>query len=255
MDTGSPDRQRRPGIRGLLKLPSRMPQSLSSGAHSRDPLPHAGQVLLRITRAQHRGVGADCVSQDLRQRATSAVAAQPPLAGGTGIAQRQLRHWGALRLPLKPAVDQARVRRRLHSSAKTLDAGLHQFEAVRRDAPVFLPVDLLDRMGPSQRERRERQRLHNTRGCETQAQTAAIAARDRCGRGQDGPAITGAKPASPLMRNWPSRHGAAKNAAMRSDRVIGMNRDPIATISSHKKSAKIRPSASPDQSLINPFSL
>jgi hypothetical protein len=45
------------------------------------------------------------------------------------------------------------------------------------------------------------------------------------------------------------------NAAMRSGRIIRVNRNPIGTIFSRNKSAKIRPSASTDQSLINPFSL
>jgi hypothetical protein len=103
------------------------------------------------------------MTQDLRQRAAFAGAAQPPLSGGAGIAQHQLRHRRAPRVPLKPAVDQARVGRRLHAGAGAFDAGLLQNKAVRREAPVFLPLDLLDRMGPCQRERRQHQRLDDAR--------------------------------------------------------------------------------------------
>ena len=53
-------------------------------------------------------------------------------------------------LPLKPAVDQPRLRRRLHAGAGALDPRLHQFEPLCGDAPVFLPVDFFDRVRPRQ---------------------------------------------------------------------------------------------------------
>jgi hypothetical protein len=91
----------------------------------------------------------------------SAVTAHPPFAGGAGIAQHDLRHWCMFRLPLKPAVDQPRVRRRLHAGAGTLDPRLHEFKSLRGDTPVFLPLGLFNRMGPGQRKGRDREHLHD----------------------------------------------------------------------------------------------
>src|SRR4051812_44491586 len=106
-----------------------------------------GMTALWMTYTHCRDVGADWKPEYLRQRAASAVRADPPFTRGAGIPQHHLRRHRA-GMPLKPAVDQLGIRRRLHAGAGALDPGLHQFEPVRRHAPVLLPLDLLDRMRP-----------------------------------------------------------------------------------------------------------
>src|SRR5438046_301305 len=71
--------------------------------------------LLLLARAHGRDVGSDRMAQNIRQRPAFAVRAQSPFAGGTGIAERHLRHGRARRLPAKPAAGKPRLRRRLHA--------------------------------------------------------------------------------------------------------------------------------------------
>src|SRR6185436_11550865 len=156
--------------------------------------------------------------------------AQSPFAGGAGIAEDHFRHWRPLWLPLKPAVDEARVRRRLHAGAKALDARLHQLQPLRRGPPVFLPRGLLDRMGPDKREGRNRQHLHGAGGGEAEAQATATALRVRCRHCQIRAAAASVKPAVSLKRKSPSRHSAATRAMASSIKVRRVNRKPIATM-------------------------
>src|SRR3984957_17724116 len=83
---------------------------------------------LSLTHAHRRNIDADRMSENFRQGSATAIMAQPPFAGGAGIAQQHLRQGRALRLPLKPAVEQARVRRRLHAGAGALDPRLYQLQ-------------------------------------------------------------------------------------------------------------------------------
>src|ERR1700686_2404885 len=71
------------------------------------------QLRLRIARAYLYDVGTDRIPEYLRQRFALSIAAQPPFTGCAGIAQHNLRHRRARWSPLKPAVDQPRLRRRL----------------------------------------------------------------------------------------------------------------------------------------------
>src|SRR5437868_11035096 len=87
-------------------------------------------LLLLFARAHGRDVGSDRMAENFRQRPAFAVSAQPPFAGGAGIAERHLRHGGARGLPAKPAAGKPRLRRRLHAGAAALDTGLDQFEAI-----------------------------------------------------------------------------------------------------------------------------
>src|SRR4051812_27217636 len=96
-----------------------------------------GMTASRITSAHCRNIRADPKPENLRQRPALAVRTQPPFAGGAGIAQHNLGHRRTFRLPLKPAIDQPRVRWRLHAGAGAFYARLDQFEAVGADAPVF----------------------------------------------------------------------------------------------------------------------
>src|SRR6266700_5040301 len=203
-----------PGLRGVYPWARRR----------RDPRASSG---LRIARTHRRGVDTNRMRKNLRQRPAFSTAAQSPFAGGAGIAEHHLRHRRAGRSPLKPAVDQPRLRRRLHAGARSLDAGLHQFEPLRRDAPVFLPVDLLDRVGPHQRERRDRQRLDDAGGCQAKAQAVAVAARRRHCHSTI-IAVT-MNPAASLKRKSPSRQSAPMKATIRSASVSRVNRKPIAT--------------------------
>src|SRR5258708_25996262 len=116
---------------------------------------------LRIACVHLYDIGANRMPEYFRQRAAISAVAQPPFAGGAGIGQHQLRHRRARRLPLKPAVDHSRVRRRLHAGPKTFYARLLQFQPPCGDAPVFLPVGLFDRMGPYQGKGGDRQCLHH----------------------------------------------------------------------------------------------
>src|SRR4030095_5174526 len=159
-----------------------------------------------------------------------AIRAQPPFAGGAGIAKHYFRHRRTLWLPCKPTVDQPRFRRRLHAGAAALDAGLYQFEAGRRGAPVFLPVNLLDRMGPHQREGGDRQRLHDAGGGEAQAQAAATLLCKRCRHCQSTTAAARMKPAVSLNRKSPSRQSAPMKATTCSIHVSRVNRKPMATM-------------------------
>src|SRR5260370_8451613 len=104
---------------------------------------------LRIACVHLYDIGADRMPEYFRQRAAISAAAQPPFAGGAGIGQHQLRHRRARRLPLKPAVDQSRVRRRLHAGPKTFYAPLPHFHPLCGGAPRFLQVALFDQLAPS----------------------------------------------------------------------------------------------------------
>src|SRR6202158_3263310 len=115
-------------------------------------------LLLTLTRPHDRDIGADRVAKNLRQRPAMSVAAQPPFAGGAGIAEHHVRHRRARTSPLKPAADKTRIRRRLHAGARAFYARLHQLQSLGGNAPVFLPVDLFDGVRPDQREGRDRQR-------------------------------------------------------------------------------------------------
>src|SRR5437016_10122710 len=86
--------------------------------------------LLLFARAHGRDVGPDGVAENVRQRPAFAVRAQPPFAGGAGIAERHFAHGRARGLPAKPAADEPGFRRRLHAGAAALDARLDQLEAV-----------------------------------------------------------------------------------------------------------------------------
>jgi hypothetical protein len=87
---------------------------------------------------------------------------------------------GARGSPLKPAIDEARIGRRLHAGAGALDTRLHQFEPLWGETPVFLPFDFFNRVRPDKRERRDRQRLHDASRSKAQAQAATAAMRRRC---------------------------------------------------------------------------
>src|SRR3569833_2782316 len=89
--------------------------------------------------AHYRGVGADRMTKYLRQRPTLSSTAQAPFAGRAGITEHEFWNWRTIGLPLKPAIDQPRLRWRLHASARTLHARLHQLQDRRRNVPVFLP--------------------------------------------------------------------------------------------------------------------
>src|SRR3984893_13070455 len=213
------ERQRNPGTcRGARTAP----------AFAKSSIRAAGP--LRIAGAHGRDIGPDRMPQNLRQRLALSIMAQPPFASGAGIAQDHFRHRRARRPPLKPAVDQTRLRRRLYAGAGSLDARLRQFEPLRCDAPVFLPFDLLDRMRPGQPEGRDRQRLENASGGEPEAQAAAATARGRCRHCQSTIKTVSAKPTVSLKRKSPSRQSAAIKATKRSSRVNRTNRKPIATM-------------------------
>src|SRR5262249_4096105 len=130
----------------------------------------AFSLLLLLARAHGRGVGPDRMAEDIRQRPAFAGRAQPPFAGNAGIAEGPFAHGGPRGLPANPAATKPRLGRRLHAGAAAFDTRLHQFETARSDTPIFLPFDLLDRMGPGQRERRDGERLHGADRGETQAQ-------------------------------------------------------------------------------------
>src|SRR6185369_10369010 len=100
---------------------------------------------------------------------------------------------------------------------------------LRRDAPVFLPVDLFDRMGPYQGERRNRQHLHHAGRSEAKAHAAATTLRERCRHCQTTTAAASANPIVSLNANSPSRHSAATKATAISSHVSRVNRKPIAT--------------------------
>ena len=186
--------------------------------------------LLSFAGPHRRDIGADRMPEYLRQRPAMSIAAHMPFAGGAGIPQQHLRHRCTFRLPLKPAVDQPRLRRRLHAGARAFYPRLHQLQPRRRDAPVFLPVDLLDRMRPNQRESHKRERLHDAGRGEAKAQAGAAARRGRCRplleHDQSRQRETGVS----LKLKSPSRHSAASRATTRSASVILANRKPIATM-------------------------
>src|SRR5438105_5128977 len=169
------------------------------------------------------------MAENIRQCPATSIMAQPPFAGSPGIAEHDFRHRRALRLPLKPAIDKPRFRRRLHAGAAALDARLDQLQRLRRDAPVFLPVDLLDRVRPRKRECRDRQHLHDAGRSEAQAQAATTALRERCRHCQSTTAAASTKPIVSLNANSPSRHSAAAKAVAISSHVKRVNRKPIAT--------------------------
>ena len=119
------------------------------------PFPHIASAHAGYGSLQdfHRGdVSTNGMPDNLRQRpALSQVMAQPPFPGRARIAEHDLRHGCALQLPLKPAVDQPRFRRRLHAGAGTLHARLAHHEAGRRHGPHFLPAGLfLHGVGPAE---------------------------------------------------------------------------------------------------------
>src|SRR5215470_2843999 len=74
----------------------------------------AFSLLLLLARAHGRDVGPDRMAKDVRQRPAFAARAQPPFAGGTGIAERHFGNGRPRRLPAKPATDEPRLGRRLH---------------------------------------------------------------------------------------------------------------------------------------------
>src|SRR5215475_3104112 len=55
----------------------------------------AFSLLLLLARAHGRDVGPDRMAEDIRQRPAFAARAQPPFAGGAGIAERHFAHGGA----------------------------------------------------------------------------------------------------------------------------------------------------------------
>src|SRR5581483_7746290 len=59
--------------------------------------------LLLLAHTHGRDIGPDRMAHDFRQRPAFAVRAQPPFAGGRGIAERHFVHCEARRLPAKPA--------------------------------------------------------------------------------------------------------------------------------------------------------
>src|SRR3954453_13579382 len=77
--------------------------------------------LLSFAGAHGRDAGSDRMPKNIRQGPAMAIGAQPPFAGGAGIAERPFRHRRAFGLPLKPPADQPRLRRRLHAGAAALD--------------------------------------------------------------------------------------------------------------------------------------
>src|SRR5262249_40571333 len=118
---------------------------------------------------------------------------------------------------------------RLHAGAAALDARLDQLEAMLGDAPILLPFDLLDRMGPGQREGCDGERLDGAGGGEAQAQAGATVLRARCRHCQSTTTAASAKPTLSLKRNSPSRQSEATKATARSAQVRRVNRKPIAT--------------------------
>src|SRR5262249_25839024 len=107
--------------------------------------------LLLLARAHGRDVGPDRMAKDFRQRPAFAVPEHPPFTGGAGIAERHFVDGWPLWLPAKPSANEPRLGRRLHAGPTALDARLHQFKPGCGDAPILLPFDLLDRMGPGKR--------------------------------------------------------------------------------------------------------
>src|SRR5437764_14304770 len=87
-------------------------------------------VCLSFAGAHRRDISTDRMAENIRQCPAMSVHAQPPFTGCTGIAQHHLRHRCTRRLPLKPAADQPRLRRRLHAGAGAFDARLHQLESL-----------------------------------------------------------------------------------------------------------------------------
>src|ERR1700704_1457329 len=216
---------------GLSFLPDRAEFILGHAEGVTRGLYPAPLAHLRITRTHCRDIGSHRMLKDLRQRPAAPIAAQAPFAGSAGIAQYHLRHRRALRLPLKPAVDQPRIRRRLHAGAGAFYPCQHQLQPFWRDAPVFLPVDFFNGVRPHQRESRNRQHLHNASGGETKAQAAAAATeRGRCRHCQSTMAAVRANPTVSLKRKSPSRQSAATKATARSSNVNRANMKPIASM-------------------------
>src|SRR3569833_2227399 len=180
--------------------------------------------------AHYRGVGAERMTKYLRQRPTLSSTAQAPFPGRAGITEQELWDWRTPGLPLKPAIEQPRLRWRLHASARTLHARLHQLQARCRYAPVFLPFDFFNRMRPRQRESRNRQRLEDASRCEAKAQAGAIAVRERCRHCQSTIAAVSRKPDVSLRGKSPSRHSAAASEMPRSRNERRVKRKPMATM-------------------------
>jgi hypothetical protein len=137
-------------------------------------------------------IGCPKISDSVRQlpsphsRHSPAAPELPSTTSGSG---------GRLGLPMKPAVDETRLRRRLHAGAGAFHPRLHQLQPLCGDAPVFLPLDFFNGVGPCQRESRNRQRLHDAGG--GQAQAAATAVRGRCRHCRSAIAAVSRKPAGP----------------------------------------------------------
>src|SRR5262249_13877890 len=189
----------------------------------------AFSTLLSLARAHGRDVDADRMAENFRQRPAFAARAQPPCPGGAGIAERHLAHGRARGLPAKPPLHKSRLRRRLHAGARSLDAGFGEFEAGRRDAPILLPFDLLDRMGPRQREGGDGKHLHGAGGGQAQAQAGATVLRERCRHCQSTTRAARVKPTVWLYWKSPSRQSDAIRATTCSTQVSRANRKPIAT--------------------------
>src|SRR5262249_35070003 len=116
-----------------------------------------------------------------------------------------------------------------HAGAGALDARLGQFETFWSNAPVLLPFDLLDRMGPGQREGSNGEHLHGASGGKAQAQAGATLLRSRRRHCQSTTRAPRAQPAVSLYWNSPSRQSAAAKATSRSTQLSRANRKPIAT--------------------------
>src|SRR5450432_1314990 len=133
-----------------------------------------------------------------------------------------------VRVVVPDAVGERAAGRWLYAGAAAAHACLGEQQPVAGDAPVLFRANLLDRVGPGEREGLERQRHHQPAGGDAE--------RHQIGTGTTGPrlrhtfqamtAAASAKPISSVSGTAATSSAAATNASARSGRPSGPRRKP-----------------------------